>query len=278
MIPSLRPLHVQICSCALEHVHLHILRHGKQKVKGLNAAGHLDRLTLPTIWLTLSLAYLGVSFFLIIASTSSVQVQHDLCCCTSLPGLSCPATATNLCQPSLSSAMPKRTQQPLPVLPPTSQFLNPGAVFSCHLFLPLPEPRTVMPPLCATPDSCQPLAHLLALTRTLALSLTFREMSLYLIFLEVQPWLSSLYPFPACSPFLLLEFTMSNASHLMLPFVLIQRRAGSVDSQPGPDLPGCSCYRLSVFSPGLHHFFGQADSEASTLTAWSITKKVHRSG
>lgn len=39
------------------------------------------------------------------------------------------------------------------------------------------------------------------------------------------------------------------------PFLLLlQSQASSADSQPGPDLPGCSCYQLPAFSPRLHHF------------------------
>lgn len=117
---------------------------------------------------------------------------HSTTCCTRLPGLSCLATTTNLCQPSLSFMVPKRAPQSLPVLPPTCRFLIPRGVFFCLLFLPLLESRTVILSLCASLDSCELLLHpehsphtanakpqgkLGSLTLRLALSLTLWNMS-----------------------------------------------------------------------------------------------------
>lgn len=155
---------VYMFTCARTHTcSSYIQTHAKQKIKGLNAAGLLDRLKrlpfdLPCPWPT------WVSLFFFFSHYCFYFFSQSTTCCTSPPGLSCPATTTNLCQPSLSFLMPKRAQQPLPVLPPTCWSLIPHGVFFRHLFLPLLESRTVILSLCASLDSCELLLHPPALT------------------------------------------------------------------------------------------------------------------
>jgi hypothetical protein len=84
----------------------------------------LDTWADTTTWLALALVYLGVSFFSLLLLHSPVKALHDLCCWTSLLSLPLLAATTNLCQACLSFMMPKQAQQLLPVLPPTSWFLN----------------------------------------------------------------------------------------------------------------------------------------------------------
>lgn len=202
---------VYMFTCARTHMFILHANACKAKDKKFECCWTLGQTDTTIIWLALSLSksLLQVSFFFFsLLPLCFYFFSQSTTCCTSLPGLSCPATTTNLCQPSLSFMMPKRAQQPLPVLPPTCWSLMPRGVFFCRLFLPLLESRTLS--LCfswqlwAPASSSGPHHTLLMPNHKVNWALShwgwpflwpFGTCHWYLIFLEIQSWLSSLYPF-----------------------------------------------------------------------------------